>query len=183
MERQLDFSDAGKAVARFFANRNRRLFSMTTENALITLLREGVAVQESSVDSKRDLEDALRSACNEFIEHTCKTVAGDLMQFIEMHKGKPTPEGLNSVLTKTSESLDASFGEVLTQMGLYLDNPATQSILLKPVSRKITRGLEEAKKEVNSASEGWDEETRLATIATINALEQKVKASSKAPAK
>ena len=82
MERQLDFSDAGKAVARFLANRNRRLFSMSTENALVTLLREGVSVQESSVDSKRDLEDALRSACNDFIEHTCKRVAGDFMAFV-----------------------------------------------------------------------------------------------------
>jgi len=62
VERQLDFSDAGKAVARFLANRNRRIFSVSTENALVTLLREGVSVQESAVDSKRDLEDALRSA-------------------------------------------------------------------------------------------------------------------------
>ena len=62
VERQLDFSDAGKAVARFLANRNRRVFSVSTENALVMLLREGVSVQESSVDSKRDLEDALRSA-------------------------------------------------------------------------------------------------------------------------
>lgn len=54
VERQLDFSEAGKAMTRFLANRNRHLFSMSTENALVTLLREGVSVQESSVDSKRD---------------------------------------------------------------------------------------------------------------------------------
>ena len=54
VERQLDFSEAGRAVTRFLANRNRRLFSMSTENALITLLREGVSAQESSVDSNRD---------------------------------------------------------------------------------------------------------------------------------
>jgi len=35
VERQLDFSEAGEAVARFLANRNRRLFSMSTENALV----------------------------------------------------------------------------------------------------------------------------------------------------
>ena len=66
VERQLDFSEAGKAVARFLANRNRRIFSVSTENALVTLLREGVSVQESAVDSKRDLEDALRSAVSSF---------------------------------------------------------------------------------------------------------------------
>ena len=41
VERQLDFSDAGKAVSRFLANRNRRLFSMSTENALLTLFARG----------------------------------------------------------------------------------------------------------------------------------------------
>ena len=46
------------------------------QNALITLLREGLLVQESSVDSKRDLEDCLRSACNDFIEHTSSSLLG-----------------------------------------------------------------------------------------------------------
>ena len=155
---------------------------MSNENALVTLLREGVSVQEASVDSKRDLEDALRSACNDFIEHTCKTVAGDLMQFLEKNKGKTTPDGLNAVLTKTSENLDNSFADVLTQMGLYLDNPATQSILLKPVSRKIVKALEEAKREVQGGSEGWDDETKGETLATLAGIEQKVKSSSRAPA-
>jgi conserved oligomeric Golgi complex subunit 3 len=146
VERQLDFSDAGKAVARFLANRNRRLFSMSTENALITLLREGVSVQESSVDSKRDLEDALRSACNDFIEHTCTSVASDLMVFVEKNKGSMKPDALKAVLAKTAGGMGEALGEVSTQMGLYLDNPATQSILLKPVSRKIVRATDEVKK-------------------------------------
>ena len=185
VERQLDFSDAGKAVARFLANRNRRLFSMSTENALVTLLREGVSVQESSVDSKRDLEDALRSACNDFIEHTCKRVAGDLIAFVADVKEKKTPltnpDALNAVLTKTSESLDENLTEVLEQMGLYLDNPATQSILLKPVSRKIVRAIEDAKKAVQNASEeGFNEENKAQTMIRLDTMEQKVKTSSKA---
>lgn len=185
VERQLDFSDAGKAVARFLANRNRRLFSMSTENALVTLLREGVSVQESSVDSKRDLEDALRSACNDFIEHTCKRVAGDLIAFVADIKEKETPltkpDALNAVLTKTSEGLDETLTEVLEQMGLYLDNPATQSILLKPVSRKIVRAIEEAKKAVQNASEeDFNEENKAQTMITLDTMEQKIKASSKA---
>ncbi|CAB9508404.1 Golgi complex subunit 3 [Seminavis robusta] len=182
VERQLDFSDAGRAVARFLANRNRRLFSMTTENALITLLREGVSVQESSVDSKRDLEDALRSACNDFIEHTCKSVAGDLMTFVETNKGSMNPAALQDVVAKTDAALDDSFGEVLTQMGLYLDNPATQNILLKPVSRKVVKAIDEAKKEVNGASEGWDEETKSGILTALGSLEQKVKAFAKGSA-
>eukprot|EP00978_Attheya_sp_CCMP212_P035419 scaffold154147_cov46-Attheya_sp.AAC.1 len=96
VERQLDFSDAGKAMSRFLANRNRRLFSMSTENALVTLLREGVSVQESSVDSKRDLEDALRSACNDFIEHTATSVAGSVLTFVDQCKGCNEKDALPS---------------------------------------------------------------------------------------
>merc|ERR1712194_642445 len=82
VERQLDFSDAGKAVSRFLANRNRRLFSMSTENALVTLLREGVSVNEESVDSKRDLEEALRNACNGFIDHISNVLANDMFEIV-----------------------------------------------------------------------------------------------------
>jgi conserved oligomeric Golgi complex subunit 3 len=180
VERQLDFSDAGKAVARFLANRNRRLFSMSTENALITLLREGVTVQESSVDSKRDLEDALRSACNDFIEHTCTSVAGDLIEFVEKNKGSMKPDALKAVLAKTAGGMGEAFSEVSTQMALYLDSSATQSILLKPVSRKIVRATEEVKKEVQAATDGWDEESKSEALATVASIEQNVKASVKA---
>lgn len=184
VERQLDFSEAGKAVARFLANRNRRLFSMSTENALITLLREGVSVQESPVDSKRDLEEALRSACNDFIENTCKAVAGDLMPFVEQAKSGTSIKGdkTKTILTKTSEGLEASLTDVMEQMGLYLDNPATQSILLKPVSRKVLRALEDCKKmiqETKDGENGWDEASKTEMLSLVDTLEEQVKSSSK----
>eukprot|EP00980_Cylindrotheca_fusiformis_P027116 scaffold18911_cov96-Cylindrotheca_fusiformis.AAC.1 len=56
---------------------------MSTENALVTLLREGVSINESSVDSKRDLEEALREACNGFIDHNCKSMASEILDIAE----------------------------------------------------------------------------------------------------
>lgn len=179
VERQLDFSEAGKAVTRFLANRNRRLFSMSTENALITLLREGVTVQESAVDSKRDLEDALRSSCNDFIENTCKLVAGNLMQFVEKNRDKVQHDELNGILTETAEGLDGILGDLLEQMSLYLDNPATQSILLKPVSRKVLKSIDDAKKNVLAGSDGWNEDSRGSVLSILLSIEQKVKAAVK----
>lgn len=193
MERQLDFSDAGKAVSRFLANRNRRLFSMTTENALVTLLREGVSINEESVDSKRDLEEALRQACNDFIEHSCISMASDVLdivgqqlelssealvdaKFFEANKVK-------AALTKTSDLVDAKGGAMTTQMKLYLDNPSTQSILLKPIARKITKSLDEMRKGVNIAMDGtngWDSEIRAEVFSLIDGVEAKVKACVKA---
>lgn len=145
VERQLDFSDAGRAVTRFLANRNRRLFSMSTENALVTLLREGVSVQETDMDSKRDLEDALRSACNDFIDHTCASLLPS-----------------NANIGQMQETLPKDLETVVSQMSLYLDNAATQSILLKPVSRKLLRTVEEWK-----TSSGDNDTEALAQLETI----------------
>lgn len=192
VERQLDFSDAGKAVARFLTNRNRRIFSMSTENALITLLREGVSVQESPVDSKRDLEDALRKACNDFIDHTVQAVAAPLLDLQERLKNTETgslaqlallqPSSVDKVVTVTSEKIESGLAAVLEQMGLYLENAATQSILLKPVSRKIVKASEEMRRWVSKCEDGdndWDDEKRTEILHKFDALEQSVKKFSK----
>lgn len=194
VERQLDFSDAGKAVSRFLANRNRQLFSMSTENALVTLLREGVSVQEANVDSKRDLEDALRSACNDFIEHTSQNAARDLLHFGAQCKSTGDNavnqafmkgDVVKAMLESTARTVEAQLAEVTSQMSLYLDNAATQSILLKPVSRKITRTMEDAKRFVQKSSDGvngWDPEVRTSVVTLMNQIESTVKQSTKTAA-
>jgi len=188
VERQLDFSDAGRAVSRFLANRNRRLFSMSTENALFTLLREGVSVNEESVDSKRDLEEALRNACNKFIDHICNLLAGEMFKVVAKLKDLK-PESLTEasffeantvkhMLTKILEGVEPKVMDVLDKMSIYLENSTTQSILLKPVSKKISKGLEEIKKNVNEMTgekSGWDESMRKEVVGIINDIEKTVK--------
>ena len=196
IERQLDFSEAGKAVTKFLANRNRRLFSMGNENALVTLLREGISVQESNVDSKRDLEDALRSACNDFIEHTSTSLAQPLFQFtlqcklssssaatstsdsannstsantavVAEVKSQPFLHASNllSVLSTTKATMQNEMEtNIFYNMNIYLNNNATQNILLKPILRKIYRAVEDTKKfilEFTSDGEfGWNTDGR-----------------------
>ena len=173
VERQLDFTEAGRAVTRFLANRNRRLFSMSNENALVTLLREGVSVQESSVDSKRDLEDCLRSACNDFIEHTTASLLGPVFGLVEKCKDAG-PEALPSapfmaatsvrdVLSSALGGLGEGLDGVRRQMRLYLESAATEGILIRPVVKKLTRAVEDVKKsvsEVPDGENGWDAEIR-----------------------
>jgi hypothetical protein len=183
----LDFSDAGKAVSRFLANRNRRLFSMSTENALLTLMREGVSVQESSVDSKRDLEDALRGACNDFIEHTCTSLAKSIMAWVAQCKACKSNlqdqvcmkgESVQSIVGQTADSIEEQWIEVTNQMALYLESPATRSILLKPVSRKISRWLEEAHNFVGQSVDGengWDATIRANVLQQMSHVEHAVK--------
>jgi len=199
VERQLDFSDAGKAVSRFIANRNRRLFSMTSENALVTLLCEGVSTREASIDSKRDLEDALRSACNDFIEHTSSSLAGPILTFVEQCKSvKVTNNGslkeqsfmtgdyVMAVMSRAMDRLEPELGEINTQMSLYMDNAATRSILLKPVVRKITRLLEEARAFINEGAvmddeeneSNWTEEKKDAVLKIMSDFEKMIKSAS-----
>lgn len=192
VERQLDFSDAGKAVSRFLANRNRRLFTISTENALVTLLREGVSVNEASVDSKRDLEEALRTACNDFIDHTCKLVAGDVLALVEQlqstnDESKPKssllqPDSVKKILASTSDKMQDTCTQVTSQMALYLDNTATQSILLKPITKKIVKGLSEIRNvtsEVGLGINGWDETSRGEVFMLLDEVEKKLKAAMK----
>ena len=193
VERQLDFSDAGKAVSRFLANRNRRLFSMSNENALATMLREGASVQEASVDSKRDLEDALRRACNDFIDHTSKTIAGGVIDLVDQCKKFTPTQKLNeqphmnadkvqAILVQIQERMEVQAGEVTSQMALYLENPATQSILLKPISRKVAKALEEARKYIGQTADGvngWDETKRGQMFMLVDEIDELVKKSVK----
>jgi len=199
VERQLDFSDAGKAVSRFIANRNRRLFSMTSENALITLLSEGVSTRVKSIDSKRDLEDSLRSACNDFIENTSISLAGPVLTFVEKCKGVSSANGGESsalssqsfmnaeyvltVMTRALDRLEPELGEINTQMSLYMESAATRSILLKPVVRKIARLLDEGRAFINEGAviddDGrWTKESKKEVLKVMDTFEKKVKSKS-----
>jgi hypothetical protein len=130
VERQLDFSQTGKAVRSFLQNR-QRIFQRQ-DNGLVQLLRDGVSVQEASLDSKRDLEEALRKTCHAFIDHICERVAPGLVVS-------------GSVNGLVPEKMEQEWAHVTTQMALYLKNPGTMSILLKPILRKLTKAAQEVK--------------------------------------
>lgn len=160
---------------------------MSTENALLTLMREGVSVQESSVDSKRDLEDALRGACNDFIEHTCTFLAKSIIAWVAQCKACKSNlkdqvcmkgESVQSIVAQTADSVEEQWAEVTNQMALYLESPATRSILLKPVSRKVSRLLEEARNFVGQAVDGengWDATIRAHVLQKMSDIEHAVK--------
>ena len=193
IQRQLDFSEAGKAMTRFLAKRNRHLLTMSNENALIMLLREGVSVQEASVDSKRDLEEALREACNNFIANGSADIVGGLEEFVESCKISSGSENGKDItgqkcldsrviipLIDTKHSLAKEKMEDLkNRMALYLDNAATQGILLKPVLRKISRTLAETTRYINMAmpgKNGWTEESLNQTNASLQEFQENIKA-------
>ena len=157
VERQLDFSQTGKAVRSFLQNR-QRIFQRQ-DNGLVQLLRDGVSVQESSLDSKRDLEEALRKTCHAFMEHMCERVAPGLVV------GVPTVSRL------VSAQMEQEWNHITTQMALYLKNPGTMGILLKPILRKLTKALQEVKGKLAT-----DDEAQLASVLAVEETLQKLKA-------
>ncbi len=167
---------------------------MSTENALVTLLREGIHTREASIDSKRDLEDALRSACNDFIEHTAVSLAGPIITFVEQCKSIiatdstlssqsfMTGDYVKAVVTRTLDRLEPQLGEVATQMGLYMENSATRSILMKPVIKKIVRVIEDSKKFVTECATGdndkWGDGAREEVFKCLGEIEIMIKTTS-----
>ena len=86
------------------------------------------------------------------------------------------------MLDKASVTFQSQLDHILGDMSLYLDNPATQSILLKPVSRKIARAFDEARVYVEKIKDGeneWTPELRSEIMARIEKLENAMKAAAK----
>lgn len=133
------------------------------------------------------------SQCNDFIEHTSSSVAKGLLAIVEAYKMAESAASLASetvygadsvvaVLEKMQDTLEVSLGEVTSQMGLYLGNPATQSILMKPVTRKITRALDDVRKLAAKLEDGvnsWDAEKRAKVTELTMLLERSIKASTR----
>merc|ERR1712157_435199 len=77
------------------------------------------------------------------------------------------------MLAKTLEDIEPKVTDVVDKMSIYLENSTTQSILLKPVSKKISKGLEEIKKSANGmtgGNSGWDESMREEVVGIIMTL-------------
>ena len=87
-------------------------------------------------------------------------------------------EYVQNLVVMTADSMEEQWNEVTTQMGLYLDSPATRSILLKPVSRKIGRLVDEARQIVSQAEDGengWDATIRANVLQRLGDMEKTVK--------
>lgn len=167
---------------------------MSTENALVTLLREGLSINEESVDSKKDLESALKKSCNEFIDHSCDYIAKDLkilaanIEKISIESIFTAPffnvNEIQEALSKTSKNLVPKTKDIVDQMTLYLENPTTQTILLKPISRKIMKLLDAIRNAVmlvNDVNCGWDVTRKSQVIGNIDEIEKNIKKIGRSP--
>jgi len=70
----------------------------------------------------------------------------------------------------------------MMQMGLYLDNPATQNILLEPISRQLTCATDDVRKLIAQCADGehgWDVDQRASVNEAVEKIDQVVQRAAK----
>ncbi|KAK3272222.1 hypothetical protein CYMTET_19466 [Cymbomonas tetramitiformis] len=137
---------------------------MSSNNAIVGLVTQGgPVVRESQVDSKKDLEKALKVTCEEFIMTCTKLTVEPMLSFITkvtavkvaaLQGGSgaaggesdsrrlrdhafAAPEKLAEIVQSVNEALDTKLPTAVGKMKLYLQHPNTRNILFKPIQSNI----------------------------------------------
>ncbi|KAI3426341.1 hypothetical protein D9Q98_008714 [Chlorella vulgaris] len=156
VERDLDFTHMRDYLRRTLSGQ-LPLFSLRADSAMGQLLGKGVPrIAESQVDSKKELERALKSTCESYIMHVTKLTVEPLLSFITKvtaarvaaqqagGTAKPlreqafaVPERVAELVGRVREALHTALPAAVAKMKLYLSNPSTHAILFKPVKSNV----------------------------------------------
>eukprot|EP00968_Pinguiococcus_pyrenoidosus_P015215 scaffold1397_cov254-Pinguiococcus_pyrenoidosus.AAC.45 len=205
VERSLDFSTTAQALQEFMREGgllSRRVLNMTAQNPLVNLLVEGrPRVKEDATDGKAALEKNLKEGCNNWIEIALNDLLGPLKDWLtkvsalamEADEGGNSPKlssaGIQRVRLLPSASPDrikeiadvALAGAAkalparLRQLHLYILNTSTQTVLFRPVQRRVSQALQDVTAIVQqleavdeSGSQRWQE--ILSSLKALNTL-------------
>ncbi|KAK2188450.1 hypothetical protein NP493_132g06036 [Ridgeia piscesae] len=161
-ETGVDFSKVRDAAKGLYAARSK-LFALSTNNAVLQFLLEGTPQPlETYVDSKKEVDQQLKTTCEDFIHHTSEELVGPLKAFItkadvivKMNNedgGRQvslrlqpfaSPEKVHDVVMETYRRLKKRKLEVQRSMTLYLANRDTEYILFKPIKSQILNSFQQ----------------------------------------
>ncbi|XP_045695068.1 conserved oligomeric Golgi complex subunit 3 [Phyllostomus hastatus] len=133
-----------------------RFFRLNSNNALIEFLLEGTPeIREHFLDSKKDVDRHLKSACEQFIQQQTKQFVEQLEEFITKvsalktmaSQGGPKyslsqqpwaqPAKVSDLVTNVYKTIKVKLPLTLRSMSLYLSNKDTEFILFKPVRNNV----------------------------------------------
>uniref|UniRef100_A0A7N4P2M8 Conserved oligomeric Golgi complex subunit 3 n=1 Tax=Sarcophilus harrisii TaxID=9305 RepID=A0A7N4P2M8_SARHA len=133
-----------------------RFFRLNSNNALIEFLLEGTPeIREHYLDSKKDVDRHLKSACEQFIQQQTKLFIEQLEEFMSKvsalktmaNQGGPKytlsqqpwaqPVKVNDLVSSAYKMIKTKLPLTLRSMSLYLSNKDTEFILFKPVRNNI----------------------------------------------
>ncbi|XP_057350618.1 conserved oligomeric Golgi complex subunit 3 isoform X3 [Manis pentadactyla] len=138
-----------------------RFFRLNSNNALIEFLLEGTPeIREHYLDSKKDVDRHLKSACEQFIQQQTKLFVEQLEEFMTKvsalktmaSQGGPRytlsqqpwaqPAKVSDLVTSAYKTIKAKLPGTLRSMSLYLSNKDTEFILFKPVRNNIQQAFQ-----------------------------------------
>lgn len=149
----IDFSHLKSAAAGLIQNRNK-LFSFSSNNALLEFLLEGTPrVKEYLIDSRKEIDKQLKNSCEEFITYVTDSLLGSVSEWIQKaeHILKVTnmdlpdalplpkqnfgkPQNVANIVNAAKRNIKARLPEIKKYMKLYLANRETEFILFRPIS-------------------------------------------------
>ena len=153
-QKSLDFTPTAGALNWLLGEGTNSLLSFGANNAVLGFLQRGLpSVTQSQRDSKKDLEANLKMACNIFIDNTTQQIIAGLLAFLEQAHAQQQAAGsaaqplrdaafasigrLSELIAQVKASFCSVMPGVTEKLELYLANPVTQRILLKPVQAKV----------------------------------------------
>lgn len=151
-EMSIDFSNIKSAAAGLIQNRNK-LFSFSSNNALLEFLLEGTPkVKEYLIDSRKEIDKQLKLTCEAFITYATESILGSVMEWVHKaeHILKITnmssadavplpkqefgkPQNLADIVNAAKRNIKAKLPEIKKYMKLYLANRETEFILFRPI--------------------------------------------------
>lgn len=148
----IDFSNIKIAAAGLIQNR-KKLFSFSSNNALLEFLLEGTPrVKEYLIDSRKEIDKQLKYSCEAFINYISESLLGNIIEWIQKaeHILKVTDMNLPDAVplpkqefgkaqyvaefvNTAKRNIKAKLPEVKKYMKLYLANRETEFILFRPI--------------------------------------------------
>ncbi|KAL8567223.1 hypothetical protein ACOMHN_046633 [Nucella lapillus] len=134
-----------------------QLFALNASNSLLQFVLEGTPqVTEMFIDSKRDVDQQLKTTCEDFINHVTDLFTAPLHTFLSragvvvaMKKDDGTPrvilrtqpfalpEKVHDVAAETYRNIKTRLPGIQRSMSLYLANRDTEAILFRPIKVNV----------------------------------------------
>lgn len=149
-ELALDFSNV-KAAAVGLINNRSKLFTFSSNNALLEFLLEGTPrVKEYLIDSRKEIDKHLKFACESFISYITNILVGNVIKWLQKADGilkNPDltehdfikPQVLAGILSAAQRNIKSKIPDIQRSMQLYLANRETEFILFRPI--KVSKYL------------------------------------------
>eukprot|EP00743_Colponemidia_sp_Colp-15_P007094 GILK01007653.1.p1 GENE.GILK01007653.1~~GILK01007653.1.p1 ORF type:complete len:792 (+),score=101.49 GILK01007653.1:44-2377(+) len=165
-ETAFDFNPTKAAVMRILRGEG---FRMTDNQSVLHFVQETAPkLVESQLDSKKDLERELKRACESFILTSTRNVVDPFLSFLtkagSVASSSSTalinagafaePGRVQELVDRVESAVQQGVPELVNKMALYLTNPVTQGILLKPIKANIVDAYRQMHELISREYEG-----------------------------